>query len=74
MADLSGLLGVISGGLRGYSTGAGLDLAAKLREQAALDQLAMQKFREQEDIRREKASSASSRLWMSQGEKAWLSS
>jgi hypothetical protein len=53
MADLSGLLGVISGGLRGYSTGAGLDLAAKLREQAALDQLAMQKFREQEDIRRE---------------------
>ena len=51
MADLSGLLGVISGGLRGYSTGAGLDLAAKLREQAAMDELAVQKYGQFQDIR-----------------------
>jgi hypothetical protein len=44
MADFSGLLGVLAGGLSGYSTGAGLDLAAKLREQAAMDELAVQKY------------------------------
>jgi hypothetical protein len=51
MADFSGLLGVLAGGLSGYSTGSGLDLAAKLREQAALDEMAVQKYQQFSDIR-----------------------
>ena len=46
-----GLLSAIGGGLSGYSSGSGLDLAMKLREQAALDELAVKKYQQFADIR-----------------------
>ena len=48
---LSGKLPVITGALQGISSARGLDLARKLREQAALDELAVDKFRQQEQIK-----------------------
>jgi hypothetical protein len=47
------ILAALTGAIQGYSSGSGLDLAQKLREQAALDELALEKLRQAEGIRQE---------------------
>jgi hypothetical protein len=48
MADI---LAALTGAIQGYSSGSGLDLAQKLREQAALDEQALKTFQAKEEIR-----------------------
>jgi hypothetical protein len=50
MADV---LAAITGALQGYSSGSGLDLARKLREQAALDEQALKTFQAKSEIEAE---------------------
>ena len=51
MASIPNILPALTGALQGFSSARGLDLARKLREQAALDELDVANFRQKEGIR-----------------------